>query len=102
MSKEDKSLKKSLLLLGTTLTVGTVFAAAASLGGLSDEGLDSKAADTLRKNGFDPVEVGGYGWFDCADAGIFSTRFEAVNAQGQEVSGSVCDGPLAASSIRLD
>lgn len=102
MSKEDQSLKKQAVLTGFTATLAAAFFSAAALGAFNDQGLDSDAADTLRKSGYEPVEVGGYGWFDCMEAGIFSTKFKALNPQGQEVEGTVCDGVFASSSIRLD
>jgi hypothetical protein len=76
--------------------------ATASLGGCSDEGVHSPAGETLRNTGLTPVEVGGYGWFDCGQGDVFATRFTATNAEGREVQGTVCKGILKGSTVRFD
>lgn len=97
------SVRKNLITLGATSTVIAAWAGAAALGYLSDEGLDGKAAQTLKNRGFDPIEVGGYGWYDCGDAGLVSTRFKATAPNGEIVSGSVCRGlVIGGSTLKLD
>ena len=84
------------------MSIVAAWAAAGALGFFNDEGLDSKAAQVLRNNGFEPIEVGGLGWFDCGRDGPFSTRFKAKSPKGNVVGGSVCEGYLSGSSIKLD
>jgi len=62
----------------------------AHLGALSDSGLDSDAAGYLIEHDLTPTEVGGYAWFECGRYEPFATKFEAVNASGQQIDGAVC------------
>lgn len=95
-------MKKEIISLGVTSSIAAAWLAAGALGIFNDEGLDSKAAQVLRNNGFDPIEVGGHGWHDCGRDGPFSTRFKAKAANGTVVGGSICEGFLNGSSIKLD
>jgi len=95
-------MKKEIITLSVTSSIAAAWIAAGGLGVFNDEGLDSRAAQLLRNNGFDPVEVGGHGLFDCGRDGPFSTRFKAKAPNGNAVSGSVCEGLLSGSSIKLD
>jgi len=53
--------------------------------------------------GYHPVEVKGYGWFDCSDDDLYSTRFRAYSADSSHiVTGCVCQGLLKGKTIRLD
>lgn len=65
---------------------------------------ETKATEVLRKNGFTPVKVGGYGWFDCGvgeDSDVWRTRFTAQNPKGETVTGTVCEGILKGATLRF-
>jgi hypothetical protein len=57
----------------------------------------------LHDLGYYPIEVGGYGWFDCGKDDFFATRFKAYSQDSSRVvSGCVCEGVLKGKTIRLD
>jgi hypothetical protein len=60
------------------------------------------ATQTLKDNQLEPAKVGGYGWFSCGTGDIWKTRFEATNAKGATVHGTVCKGLFKGSTIRFD
>lgn len=74
--------------------------AAIALAGCTDEDGATKA---LHSAGLKPVSVGGYAWFACdSKSDDFATKFTAVNAQGETVTGAVCSGWLKGKTIRYD
>ncbi len=95
-------ISNELKLLSASVAFAAAWLAAGELGGFNDDGLDSKAAEILRKNAFHPIEVGGYGRHACGRDGPFSTRFKAVSPGGQVVTGAVCEGFFSGASIKLD
>jgi len=50
------------------------------------------STQALEKQGFQPIEVGGYDMFACDT--IYATRFTAKNQSGGIVEGAVCKGLL--------
>lgn len=67
--------------------------------GCTDE---TGARHALRSAGLHPTEVGGYGWFGCdSKSDFFSTKFTAMNPEGELVSGVVCSGFFKGKTIRF-
>ena len=60
------------------------------------------AAQTLKADNLQPTHVGGYGWLSCGKGDIWKTKFDAVNAKGEAVHGTVCKGFFKGSTIRFD
>lgn len=56
----------------------------------------------LESMGMSQVKLGGYGWFACSQDDTYSTKFEAVGANGQPVSGTLCGGFLKGTTVRFD
>jgi hypothetical protein len=56
--------------------------------------------ETLRRAGYNSVEVGGYAWFACGEDDMFATRFSATNGNGARVEGVVCCGAIKNCTIR--
>lgn len=53
--------------------------------------------------GYHPIEVGGYGWWDCSKGDKIQTRFKAYSADSSRiVTGCVCEGWFKGKTIRLD
>lgn len=48
------------------------------------------AVQTAEAMGFTQVQAGEYAWFSCGKEDDLATRFTAVNANGQRVTGVVC------------
>lgn len=60
------------------------------------------ASKTIKDYGMNPVEVGGYAWFQCGQGDLFHTKFVATNPEGRQVSGTICKGLFKNSTMRLD
>lgn len=61
------------------------------------------ATDALLDSSYHPIEVGGYGWFDCGEDDWYATRFKAYNQDSSRiVTGCVCQGLFKGKTIRLD
>ena len=56
----------------------------------------------LEKEGYRPLEVGGRGWFKTHRGEWYSTRFTAINPQGDTVKGAVTRGANDEGFIRLN
>lgn len=52
---------------------------------------DANTVRTLQAHGFTDIQTTGYA-LGCSDSDTFATGFEATNAQGARVSGTVCCG----------
>ena len=64
---------------------------------------EKRAEKALLDAGYNPIEVGGYAWFKCAEHDVFRTKFKAYSPDGsREVSGAVCSGWFKGNTIRLD
>ena len=102
-----------------TLGLTAVFAAAATVillpvgYGLGKAGLNpilrdsDGAVETVQKAhaDFTNVSATGYGWFACGfgeSADLWRTDFRATNSNGEEVTGTVCDGLFKSATIRFD
>jgi hypothetical protein len=61
------------------------------------------ASKALKDAGLHPIQVKGYGWFDCGKDDIFATRFKAYSPDcTRVVSGCVCEGIFKSKTIRFD
>jgi hypothetical protein len=61
------------------------------------------AEKVLKQSGYHPIEVGGYGFFDCSDDDTYRTRFKAYSPDSTMiVEGCVCEGLFKGKTIRLD
>jgi hypothetical protein len=61
------------------------------------------AENALKDAGYHPIEVGGYGWFDCSEDDMYATRFRAYSPDSSRiVKGCVCQGMFKGKTIRLD
>ena len=98
MSLYDKSRYSTLF---ATVAVAA-WASVLALGACNDEGLDSKAASTLKKMGYTPVEVGGFPWSGGCPLLGTSTRFKGKGPSGEDVSGAVCEDISGNSRLVLD
>lgn len=85
--------KKGLLFLGF---------AAAGLGVTSQCTDEEGTRDVLKKNGMKPIEVGGHAWFAGDKDDYWATKFKAVTANGDTITGSVTKGILKGKTIRYD
>lgn len=65
-------------------------------GGVSE----TDASVTLSSQGYTSVEYTGYEFFECGKNDLFHTGFQAKNAQGIIVKGTVCSGLLSGGYIR--
>lgn len=66
---------------------------------------DEKGAkNALLDAGYHPIEVGGYGYWDCSKDDNVATRFKAYSPDSSRiVSGCVCSGIIGkGKTIRLD
>lgn len=60
------------------------------------------ARKALEDAGYHPIEVGGYGWFDCSEDDWYATKFRAYSADSSRiVEGCVCEGFFKGKTIRL-
>jgi hypothetical protein len=61
------------------------------------------AKKVLIQNGYYPISVGGYGWFECGDGDYYRTKFTAYNQDSTSiVTGCVCEGFLKGKTIRFN
>lgn len=67
-----------------------------------DGGEDQNTVKVLEANGFNQVVLKGYDFFGCPKDDIYRTMFEAKNAQGRTVTGTVCKGWFTGAYIRLN
>lgn len=84
-------------------TVGLLVTVLLAAGSLSSCTNEQKAKSALLDAGYHPIEVKGYGWFQCSEDDVFATRFKAWSADSSRVvTGCVCQGWFKGSTIRLD
>jgi hypothetical protein len=50
------------------------------------------ATKTLERNGYKPIEVGGYGWLSSSESDTYVTEFKAIALNGDTVTGCVTRG----------
>lgn len=55
---------------------------------------EENSVRALKAHGFVNIRTIGYTWFECGKDDTFHTGFEATNANGQRVKGTVCCGFL--------
>lgn len=62
------------------------------------------ARSTLRKNGYENINITGYSFLSCDEKDFYSTGFSAINkSSGERVEGAVCSGLFFKNStIRFD
>ena len=72
---------------------------AAVLLGCTDE---SGAKKALERNGYKPINVGGYGWFAGSKDDVYITKFKAVAPNGDTVNGCVTSGWFKGNTVRTD
>ncbi len=71
--------------------------------GLSSCTNKNEAEKALKDSGYHPIEVGGYGWFDCSEDDMYATKFKAYSHDSSRVvTGCVCQGIFKGKTIRLD
>jgi hypothetical protein len=71
--------------------------------GLSSCTNKNEAEKALKDSGYHPIEVGGYGWFDCSEDDMYATKFKAYSPDSSRVvTGCVCQGIFKGKTIRLD
>jgi len=56
----------------------------------------------LLRNGFIPVDIGGYGWFAGSKEDVCVTKFKAIAPNKDTVTGCVTKGLFKGSTIRLN
>ena len=61
-----------------------------------------RSTKILKSTGFTNIKLGGYGFFDCSDDDVVSTKFIAQNSNGDLVSGTVCCGLFKNCTIRFE
>lgn len=61
----------------------------------------TRERETLRKAGFDAVEMRGWAPFACSKGDTFSTAFRARNPRGEIVEGVVCCGWVKSCTVRF-
>jgi hypothetical protein len=54
----------------------------------------SDAEKALEDLGMTNIRTGGYAWFACSQDDFYHTSFTATNAQGRQITGTVCSGVL--------
>ena len=62
----------------------------------------NSATLTLKRNGYIPLKVGGYGWFQGGQGDIFITKFTAIAINGDTVTGCVTSGLFKGNTIRTN
>ncbi len=62
----------------------------------------SAATKTLEMNCYEPIEVGGYGWFKGDNDDIYITKFTALSPNGEVVKGVVTSGWFKPNEITID
>lgn len=63
---------------------------------------ESGAKKALERNGYKPINVGGYGWFAGSKDDVFRTKFKAVAQNGDTVTGCVTSGWFKGNTVRTD
>lgn len=61
-----------------------------------------EARRALEAQGMSNVRITGYAFFGCAETDDFSSKFEAIGANGKLVTGVVCSGLLKGVTVRFD
>lgn len=75
------------------------FVMMATLAGCTSEKEARRAVESL---GMEFVRSTGYRPFSCSEDDMFRTGFEAVDAKGRPVTGTVCSALLKGATVRLD
>lgn len=60
------------------------------------------AKQILAAQGYTHIEITGYRLWACDDSDTFSTGFKAINSNGYQVAGVVCEGIFKNATIRFD
>ena len=60
------------------------------------------AQKALQAAGYTDIKITGYNFFGCSEDDFYHTGFRARGANGVIVEGTVCQGILKGSTIRLD
>lgn len=60
------------------------------------------ARKTLERNGYKPIEVGGYEFFVGTKSDVYVTKFKAIAPNGETVTGQVTRGLWKGNTIRLN
>jgi hypothetical protein len=63
---------------------------------------ESGAKKALERNGYKPINVGGYGWFAGSKDDVYVTKFKAVAPNGDTVTGCVTSGWFKGNTVRTD
>ena len=56
----------------------------------------------LSASGFTNIKITGYAWIGCDKNDDFGSHFTATDVNGKSVTGSVCNGILKSTTIRID
>ena len=82
------------------LTYATILAAYV---GCQSQMFDKEGAKiALTNSGFKPVELGGYAWFAGDRTDIFATKFKAVTARGDTVTGVFTKSLFGGSALHFN
>ncbi|MDW9491691.1 hypothetical protein [Sinorhizobium meliloti] len=66
-------------------------------------GVNSQSATrALEAQGMKDVKIEGYSWFGCGKEDSYSSSFSATGANGQPVTGVVCQGFWKGTTVRFD
>jgi hypothetical protein len=82
-------MKKLLMITGIALSL-------TACGGNQED-----ARKALSSMGFTQIKVGEYAFWGCDKNDSFKSKFTAVNAQGQAVSGVLCGGIMKRITVRF-
>lgn len=63
---------------------------------------ESGAKKTLERNGYSPIDIGGYGWFAGSKDDVYRTNFKAIAPNGDTVTGCVTSGWFKGNTVRID
>lgn len=61
-----------------------------------------KSYKVLENEGYKNIRITGWKAFKCSEDDLYSTGFEADNANNKHVSGTVCGGGFKGYTIRID
>lgn len=83
---------------GILLFIALVLSISALIGSMSNK---DKIKIFLGNQGFSQIEMTGFEFFSCSRGDLFKDGFKAVNQQGHEVKGVVCQGIFKGKTIRF-
>lgn len=73
---------------------------AASLGGCDVE--KSRGTAALEAQGMTGILIGSHAWLGCDRNDFFSSKFQAIGANGKPISGVLCQGVFKGITVRID